>query len=384
MAVKFPLKMADGATVRTIKELQDHFDLATVLSYYKNDRLVKWLENGYYDEEARKVADLNSASPDFVEKICEILGVSCSVSERAQVDLDDISERNKRLERLKQYTVDDTILAAVDRVAFTQEDLDNLLLKYGFSTEFGTPYQFYITTCIPEPDTFLYNMIYLCGDYFTIPPDVCCITYIGVNRPKIGFTPVTSEERLWRSFWWPGAIRVLNTEFDIDNLKNIAVRFCDRLSVPMDHITENDATKLMIKMLEEGDVLSWVTRALEAGKVESWMILTVIELLEEGDIKDWMMWVLAEGELKVWMLWMLTKMMETDIDDECKWMITAEMLELEGDETGDEILDRMMGMLIKILEKVNIKNWMIGILKEGEVDDEMIEMFKEMLTEREV
>ena len=49
MAVKFPLKMADGTMVRTLEDLREHFDLTTVLSYYDNGRLVKWLENGYYE-----------------------------------------------------------------------------------------------------------------------------------------------------------------------------------------------------------------------------------------------------------------------------------------------------------------------------------------------
>ena len=83
MAVKFPLKMADGAMVRTIEDLREHFDLVTVLSYYDNGRLAKWLENGYYDEDAEKVAALNSASVSLVEELCDILGVDHSVQKTA-------------------------------------------------------------------------------------------------------------------------------------------------------------------------------------------------------------------------------------------------------------------------------------------------------------
>ena len=109
MAVKFPLKMSDGAMVRSIEELREPFDLTTVLSYYDNGRLVKWLENGYYDEEAGKVAALDSFSDSFKEELCAVLGVSYSENETEQVTLADVSDRNQRLERLKQYTANDSI-----------------------------------------------------------------------------------------------------------------------------------------------------------------------------------------------------------------------------------------------------------------------------------
>lgn len=158
MAVKFPLKMADGATVRTVEDLREHFDLAAVLSYYENGRLAKWLENGYYDEEAEKVAALNSASGSLVEELCDILGVDHSVQKTTQVDLDDIAKRNQRLEQLKQITADDAILAAVDRVAFSQDDLSGLLQKgiteiYLYGRKFAIPEGFENNTYICLADS---------------------------------------------------------------------------------------------------------------------------------------------------------------------------------------------------------------------------------------
>lgn len=163
MAVKFPLKMADGAMVRTIEALREHFDLAAVLSYYENGRLTKWLENGYYEEEAEKVAVLDPVSGNLVEELCEILGVDHSVYKTAQMDLDDITNRNRRLEQLKQLTVDDAILAAVDRVAFSQDDLSELLKKG-----------------ITE--------IYLCGKKFVIPEGFEDNTYICMADSEIEFS----------------------------------------------------------------------------------------------------------------------------------------------------------------------------------------------------
>lgn len=212
MAAKFPLKMADGAAVRTLEELREHFDLTAVLGYYDNGRLVKWLENFFYDDEARKIADLDRASVDFVEKLCEILGISCSGSKAAQVNLDSIVERNRRIELLKQYTADDEILAAVDRVAFNQDELDDLASRYGRPVP-----SHWLTSDVPPAD-FFEEQIYLVGDYFTIPSDRFFITYIGVNRPKITLPPLPdlSISILTTPFWL--GLGFHNVEFDIDCL----------------------------------------------------------------------------------------------------------------------------------------------------------------------
>jgi hypothetical protein len=83
-----------------------------------------------------------------------ILGAVYSDSE--SVDLADVSARNERRERLKQFTADTEILDNVDSVAFTQEKLEQLV-------ESGA------------------NTIYLCGERFDIP-DKVGITYVGVNK----------------------------------------------------------------------------------------------------------------------------------------------------------------------------------------------------------
>jgi len=63
--VKFPLKMADETPVRTIEELREHFDLASVLGYYDNGRLVEWLTDRYYEDEASKINALDSSAGNF-------------------------------------------------------------------------------------------------------------------------------------------------------------------------------------------------------------------------------------------------------------------------------------------------------------------------------
>ncbi len=187
--LKFPLKMADGAAVRDPVELKEHFDLASILRYYDDGRLAVWLENCYYDDEARQIKALDPSDPDLKRKLCEILGIqSADVAEmnngfRSITDMvkaesiSDAREKNRRLNELRKYTDDDAILDAVDRVAFTQEELENLLAE-------GV------------------QEIYLCGDQFTIPPETGrgafpalriytlppeqgCYTFIGVNHPTV-------------------------------------------------------------------------------------------------------------------------------------------------------------------------------------------------------
>lgn len=40
MAVKFPLQMTDGSEVRNLNDLQEHFDLTSVMKYLRDGRLL--------------------------------------------------------------------------------------------------------------------------------------------------------------------------------------------------------------------------------------------------------------------------------------------------------------------------------------------------------
>lgn len=210
MAVKFPLKMADGTMVRTLEDLREHFDLTTVLSYYDNGRLVKWLENGYYDEEAKQIAALDSFSGSFKDELCAVLGVNYSENETEQVTLADVSNRNQRLEHLKQYTADDSILSKIDCVAFTQDELMDFLEK-------GI------------------HEVYLFGERFVIPANVSGVTYIGVNRPVVEFQGNTI-----------GAdIEIKNVEFAVEDYENFRDSASPKLYV-----------KLVRIKAERGDIVA--------------------------------------------------------------------------------------------------------------------------------
>ena len=159
--VKFPLKMADGASVRDPDELKMHFDLLSVLEYYANGKLAEWLDNCLYTHEAQAVRALDSLAEDFSQKLCDILGVAYTEQDGSAI-LEKVSDRNKRLAKLRQYTDDENTLAAADYVVFSQEELVKLLDR--------------------EPGI---KVIYLCGERFAIPADWKEITYVGVNHPQV-------------------------------------------------------------------------------------------------------------------------------------------------------------------------------------------------------
>ena len=151
--VKFPLEMADGAEVRTIEELKEHFDVESVVGYFTDGRLLNWLQSRYYDDEADKVERLTKDDPQLHKKLCGIFGVESA----EDVDPEEIARRQERLNRLKQYTDDREIWNLVDQVAFDQEDLGDFL----------------------DEDI---TLIYLCNNRFTIPLRVTYKTYVGIGK----------------------------------------------------------------------------------------------------------------------------------------------------------------------------------------------------------
>lgn len=149
---RFALIMEDGAQVRNIDDLKAHFDVGSIIRDFSGGKLLTWLEDRYYDDEAEAVRALNE-NDDYLEaKLCEIFGV-----ETPEI----IARRKERLERLKQYTADKKILANVDRVAFDQEELADLLDE-------GV------------------DEIYLCANRFVIPLRMKNKIYIGVGEAVIG------------------------------------------------------------------------------------------------------------------------------------------------------------------------------------------------------
>ena len=155
--IKFALKMKDGMEVRTLQELKSGFDLNAVMAYFLDGKLETWLSDRYYDDLADSMQELDKNDPELRKKLCGIFGVEY---EGDTMSIEEIEERNRRINRLKEITDDESVIENVDSVAFSQEELADLLDE--------------------GKDT-----IYLCGEDFQIPVRVKGMTYIGVGTHLI-------------------------------------------------------------------------------------------------------------------------------------------------------------------------------------------------------
>lgn len=154
--IRFPLEMERGVEVRSLDELRDSFSLARVLVYVSNGKLVTWLRDRYIEDIADAIECLDVNDSEFPKKVCEIFGIE--YNEDIAIDIEKAEERNRKLGILKEYTTDEKFFDVVDNIAFTQDDIYDLLDERQ-------------------------NTIYLCGDKFTIPMSKKGITYIGINNP---------------------------------------------------------------------------------------------------------------------------------------------------------------------------------------------------------
>ena len=156
--IRFPLQM-NGVEVRTIEELRENFDLESVLGYFTNGKLVTWLKDRYYDDEAMAVEALSADDTDLNQKLMSILDVAAD-TEIEEIDMEVIQRRNEKLLLLRQITDDKNIIDKVDCVAFNQDDLLDILDE-------GV------------------KEIYLCQGDFEIPLRAKNITYYGLENPSV-------------------------------------------------------------------------------------------------------------------------------------------------------------------------------------------------------
>lgn len=166
--IRFPLEMADGAEVRDLEELQEHFDLETVAEYYKNGKLLTWLRDRYFEDEAAAIEALDESSSDFQRQLCGIFKVEFTGE---QINLEAVAQRQERLARLREFTDEEEFISHINQVAFDQEELADLLDE-------GT------------------DMIYLCGTYFSVPASCSNVTYIGISQPTVHISGLKTGTRL--------------------------------------------------------------------------------------------------------------------------------------------------------------------------------------------
>ena len=143
-----------GVDIRNLEDLRKHFELNAAIQYFKDGKLLKWLEARYYEDEADKISALNENAPDFQEKLCAALGVEFN-EEFSSARLEE--KRNI----LRGLTDNESIIDNAAVTALTQEDLAELL-------DAGT------------------STIYLCGNIFTVPARIGNKKYIGIlGKPEI-------------------------------------------------------------------------------------------------------------------------------------------------------------------------------------------------------
>ncbi|HRU97403.1 MAG TPA: hypothetical protein P5092_08265 [Ruminococcus sp.] len=157
--IRFPIKMKNGAEVRTLDELKENFDLESVLGYFTDGRLATWLSDRYYDEKAEAVAALSADMPDLNAKLCEILEVEYQ-AENDEADVNLIAKRREKIQIISGVTDNKEILDNIDLVAMDQDELFDILDES------------------PEK-------VYLYGDKFEIPFGKKNISYIGIDAPLV-------------------------------------------------------------------------------------------------------------------------------------------------------------------------------------------------------
>lgn len=158
--IKFALNLKDSEQVRSLEELQEHFDLEKIIGYYQDGKLLTWLEDRFYDDEADEIKKLSGDESDLGEQLCRIFHVE-HLSGQNIDEPETIAWRKERLEKLKQFTADSSILQHVDWVAFDQDDLEEI---------------------IHEEDT---NTVYLCQNSFVFPSGILRkknMRYIGIGK----------------------------------------------------------------------------------------------------------------------------------------------------------------------------------------------------------
>lgn len=165
--IRFPLVMADGAEARSLDELREHFDLESVLTYFQSGKLLVWLRDRYYTEETEALCLLDGSAPDFQERLCATLGVEYVGS----VDLEELTRRQERLAKLRDYTDEPEFIDHIDQVAFDQEELATLLDE-GSKT------------------------IYLCAGRFILPATRTNVQYIGISHPTVFLSGLKEGETL--------------------------------------------------------------------------------------------------------------------------------------------------------------------------------------------
>ena len=100
--VRFNLEMEDGVSVSDIETLREHYSIKFIREYYRDGRLIDWLVQGSYSEEANLIKALDADDPELDIKLCEVFDIKYSVEEESE----DIEMKKNLESKSSQYIGD--------------------------------------------------------------------------------------------------------------------------------------------------------------------------------------------------------------------------------------------------------------------------------------
>ncbi len=156
--IKFALYLKDDKEVRTLEEFHKYFDMSEAIRYFLNGKLSSWLRNHNYPEEKchaieelKKFYDSQKLlltidgssnykkydTAELVEQLSQILEISESTTTAAEniESVQIIEQILKKEHEINQFVAlgnedeKDEILKDVDRIARTQDELDEIIEK---------------------------------------------------------------------------------------------------------------------------------------------------------------------------------------------------------------------------------------------------------------
>lgn len=161
---RFPVVYSDGREINTMEEIIENFDYDEIVKFIETEELFEWLDSRYEDAITSKIKKLDKEDIYYKTKIHEIFGLEYIEPrieiEEVKKEKEFTKEQLERIEKLKEYTEDTDIHKYIDKVAFNQDELYDLL-------------------------DMAETNIFLCGEKFNIPINKNNMVYIGINKPII-------------------------------------------------------------------------------------------------------------------------------------------------------------------------------------------------------
>ncbi len=259
--IRFPLEMDNGVEVRSMEELRNNFSLGRVLEYIQNEKLVTWLRDRYENNIADAIAELDKTDSELPKKVSAVFDVP--YDEKSEDALKQAAERAERIKLLKEFTDEKQFMDEIDKVAFDQNELYDLLDEE-----------------VKE--------IYLCGDRFAIPLSVTGVSYKGINNPVVVIDSKTEVD------WLAKEITLEEVRFDekyqavVDSANATKEVLYEKL---VETLKEQASKKISIGIAPDKTYLSFMIPVSERESVKRMYILSkdAIEKLNydvDADIRE--------------------------------------------------------------------------------------------------